>query len=121
MADVPAEMKERIQQEGMARAFKRLETPLRALNIATSYAGVMYPAEELRGFLVMWRQALADYVGLAPDSRSVLVYDRSVDEAYFVRGRCPMGATLKIVEPCWRLNGEVVIRGEAQVVNGWVR
>jgi hypothetical protein len=121
MADIPGDMREKIQQEGLARAFRRLETPLRALNMATSARGVNYPAEELRGFLVMWRQALADYIGLIPDDRSVLVYDRSVDEAYFVRGRCQVGATLSVVEPCWRINGEVVIRGEALVVTGWVR
>lgn len=121
LADIPGEMRDRLQQEGMSRVFRRLETPLRALNMATSGKGVNYPAEELRGFLVMWRQALSDYVGLLPDDRSVLVYERSVDEAYFVRGRCQVGATLTVVEPCWRLNGEVVIRGEALVVQGWVR
>ncbi|MDQ2731962.1 MAG: hypothetical protein M3Y56_09905 [Armatimonadota bacterium] len=118
LADIPGEMRDRLQQEGMSRVFRRLETPLRALNMATSSKGVNYPAEELRGFLVMWRQALSDYVGLLPDDRSVLVYERSVDEAYFVRGRCQVGATLTVVEPCWRLNGEVVIRGEALVVQG---
>ncbi|MCA1596675.1 MAG: hypothetical protein LC772_09670 [Chloroflexi bacterium] len=121
LADIPREMRERIQQEGMARAFRRLETPLRALNMATSRKGTTYPAEEMRGFLIMWRQALADYIGLLPDDRSVLVYERSVDEAYFVRGRCTIGAHLSVIEPCWRLNGEVVVRGEAQVVQGWVR
>lgn len=121
LADIPREMRERIQQEGMARAFRRLETPLRALNMATSRKGTSYPAEEMRGFLIMWRQALADYMGLLPDDRSVLVYERSVDEAYFVRGRCTIGAHLSVIEPCWRLNGEVVVRGEAQVVQGWVR
>jgi hypothetical protein len=121
LADVPTDLREQIQRDGMARAFRRLETPLRALNIVTSRKGVNYPAEELRGFLLMWRQALGDYLGLVADDRSVLVYDRSVDEAYFVRGRCQVGAHLTIVEPCWKLDGVVVVRGEAQVIQGWVR
>jgi hypothetical protein len=121
LADIPSDLRDRIQQEGMARAVRRLETPLRALNMATSRKGSAYPPDELRGFLVMWRQALADYLGLVPDERSALIYDRAVDEAYFVRGRCSTGAHLTVVEPCWRLNGDVVIRGEAQVVQGWVR
>ncbi|HET6383823.1 MAG TPA: hypothetical protein VFJ58_10565 [Armatimonadota bacterium] len=121
MADIPGDLRERIQQDGMARSLRRLETPLRALHMATSRKGSGYPAEELRGFLLMWRQALADYVGLVADERSVIVYERSVDEAYFVRGRCEVGAHLTILEPCWKLNGEVVVRGEAQVVQGWVR
>jgi hypothetical protein len=121
LADIPSDLRDRIQQEGMARAVRRLETPLRALNMATSRKGAAYPPDELRGFLVMWRQALADYLGLVPDERSALIYDRAVDEAYFVRGRCTTGAHLTVVEPCWRLNGDVVIRGEAQVVQGWVR
>ncbi|HET6384953.1 MAG TPA: hypothetical protein VFJ58_16285 [Armatimonadota bacterium] len=114
LADVPSEIRDRIEIESLLRLVRKLETPLRALHTATSRKGV--PPDEMRRFLLMWRQALGDYLELEPDERSVLTYDRSADEAYFVRGYCVPGARLAILEPCWRLHGRVAIRGEARVI-----
>jgi hypothetical protein len=116
MAEVPTELRERIKEEELIRIIRRLETPLRALHVATSRKGVEYPAEELRFFLLMWRQALGDYVGLLPDERSVLVYEPGTDDSYFVRGLCEPGSHLVVLESCWTLNGRVVVRGEARVL-----
>ncbi|MCA1595028.1 MAG: hypothetical protein LC772_01165 [Chloroflexi bacterium] len=116
LADVPSEIRERIKEDELVRIIRRLETPLRALHAATSRKGVEYPADELRHFLLIWRQALGDYLTLLPDERSVLVYESGTDDSYFVRGRCEPGSHIVVLEPCWTLNGRVVVRGEARVI-----
>ena len=51
-----------------------------------------------------------------PDAYSgaVRTYDLNTERDYTVHGRCQPGEPLRILVPCWRLHGAVVVRGEAE-------
>ena len=120
VADIPAELKERLQLEALRSTFFRLENQLRFLLRATFQDDHGEGRDEARNILWLWRQGLEQEARLAPDTYpgAVRRYEPEMAEAYFVPGQCQLGDPLRIVTPCWRLDGGVVVRGEAEPYEG---
>jgi len=120
LADVPDELKERLQKDALRGAFYRLENQLRFLLRATFEDDAPDEQDEARNILWLWRQGLEQEVRLKPETYpgAVLRYEAGMVESYFVPARCQLGEPLRIVTPCWRLDGDVVVRGEAEPYDG---
>ena len=43
-------------------------------------------------------------------------YEPEMETAYTIDGRCQAGDLLRIRVPCWRMNEQVVVRGEAELM-----
>lgn len=118
VASIPPELRRRLQEEAIRGAFSRLEMPLRFLLNATTPGREPRSIEMCHEILRLWRQGLEREVRLTPDDppNSVRAYDPSMDLAYNIHGCCRPGQWLRILIPCWRLNGVVVVRGEAEPI-----
>jgi hypothetical protein len=116
IADIPVTLRKRLQEEAIRAAFHRLEMPLRFLMLATTTGRQPQTLEECYDILNLWRQGLEQEIRLTPDAYvgAVRSYDPSVESDYTVHGQCEPGEPLRIVVPAWRLQGEVVVRGEAE-------
>jgi hypothetical protein len=116
MADVPQDLKRRLQAEAVQKTFHRLETPLRFLLYATVPGQEPQSVQECHDILNLWRQGLEKEARLVPDAYSgaVLPYEPGLERAYHINGRCEPGDPVLISVPAWRIQGEVVVRGEAE-------
>jgi hypothetical protein len=116
LADIPPELKRRIEDEAIQEAFHRLETPLRMLVYATQPGQEPRSIQECRDILDLWRHGLEQEVRLVPDAYTgaVISYQPALDCAYHINGRCESGDAVRISVPAWRVHGEVVVRGEAE-------
>jgi hypothetical protein len=116
LADIPAALKRRLQEEAVQATFHRLETPLRFLLYATAPGREPSTVEEYQGIVHLWRQGLEKEARLIPDhfAGAIQRYEPAMQEAYLIKGRCEPGQTVRITVPAWRLHGEVVVRGEAE-------
>jgi hypothetical protein len=119
LADVPEEMKEKIREEAVLSVFNRLSSPLRLLLYATEPGKEPPTAEEFQQILSVWRCELQDSVNLKPDGYpgAIQPYQPEMEAAYTIAGRCTNGDLLRVTVPCWRLFGQVVVRGEAEKVD----
>lgn len=117
-ADIPAELRRQVQEEAVTVTFRRLQGPLRALLQASA------PGQEpasLHDYLQLFyrcRQALEQEIFLTPDAYpgAVRTYTLDFERDYVVHGRCQVGDPVRILVPCWRLRGEIVVRGEAEPI-----
>jgi hypothetical protein len=116
IADIPPELRRRLQEEAIRAAFHRLEMPLRFLMHATASGRQPQSVRECQEILDLWRQSLEQEILLTPDAYSGAVrsYEPAMERDYTIHGRCRDGEPLRIVIPCWRLHGETVVRGEAE-------
>jgi hypothetical protein len=116
VADIPPELRRRLQEEAIRTAFHRLEMPLRFLMHATAPGRGPGSVQECQEILDLWRQSLEQEVRLTPDAYcgAVRSYEPAMERDYTIHGRCQDGEPLRIVIPCWRLHGETVVRGEAE-------
>jgi hypothetical protein len=116
MADIPPILKRRLQEEAVQKTFHRLETPLRFLLYATVPGQEPQSIEECHGILNLWRQGLEKEARLVADAYSgaVIPYEPALERAYHINGRCEIGDPLRITIPAWRIQGDVVVRGEAE-------
>jgi hypothetical protein len=116
LADIPALLKRRLQEEALQTTFHRLEMPLRFLLYATAPGREPTSLEEYQGIVNLWRQGLETEARLMPDNftGAVRCYEPTMDDAYTIKGRCTPGQQLRITIPAWRLHGQVVVRGEAE-------
>jgi hypothetical protein len=118
VADIPPRLRRRIEEEALRRAFSRLQMPLRLLLYATTPENASQPAEQFREILGLWRHGLEQELALAPDSYvgAVRPYEDEMDEGYTIRGTPRPGDPVRVLVPSWCLDGEVVVRGEAEPV-----
>jgi len=118
VASIPPELRRRLQEEAIRSAFGRLEMPLRFLLNATTPGREPESIDMCHEILRLWRQGLEREIRLEPgDAPNTLRrYEPSVDLEYNVHGRCRPGDSLRVLIPCWRLNGQIVVRGEAEPV-----
>jgi hypothetical protein len=116
IADIPVTLRRRLQEDAIRKAFYRLEMPLRFLLHATTPGREPKSVEECNDILSLWRQALEQEILLQPDAYTGAIrsYEPTMERDYTIHGRCQPGAPLRVVIPCWRLQGEVVVRGEAE-------
>jgi hypothetical protein len=116
MADIPQRLKRRLQEEAVHKTFHRLETPLRFLLYATVPGQEPQSIQECQDILNLWRQGLEKEARLVPDAYcgAVIPYEPSMERAYHVNGRCEAGDPVRVTVPAWRIQGEVVVRGEAE-------
>jgi hypothetical protein len=119
MADIPQTLKRRLQEEAVHKTFFRLETPLRFLLYATVPGQEPQSVQECHDILNLWRQGLEKEARLVPDAYcgAVIPYEPSIERAYHVNGRCEPGDPVRITVPAWRIQGDVVVRGEAEPLN----
>lgn len=119
VADVSEKVKAQIREEAVLSAFNRLETSLRLLLYATAPGKEPPSPERYQQILNVWRYELEHRIRLTPDTYcgAVQRYDPEMDAAYSVDGRCEPGDLLRIRVPCWRMYDQVVIRGEAEIVD----
>jgi hypothetical protein len=120
VADVPEQVKAQIREEAVLDAFNRLESSLRLLLHATTPGKEPPSPERLQQILSVWRYELEHRVKLTPDTYcgAIQRYDADMDAAYAIDARCQEGDLLRIRVPCWRMFNHVVIRGEAELVDG---
>jgi hypothetical protein len=120
LADIPTELKRRLQQEAVQATFHRLEMPLRFLLYATASGREPGSLSECQEILHLWRQGLEQEARLIPDgfSGAIRNYDPAMESVYSVKGRCTTGQQVRITVPAWRLHGEVIVRGEAEPYEG---
>jgi hypothetical protein len=120
IADIPPVLKRRLQDEAIQQVFHRLETPLRFLLYATVPGQEPGSIRECHDILNMWRQGLEKEARLVPDAYSgaVIPYEPLLERAYHINGRCEPGDPLQITIPAWRIHGVVVVRGEAELLEG---
>jgi hypothetical protein len=118
VADIPTVLRRQLEEDAIRRTFHRLEMPLRLLMYATSPDREPESPTEFRDILNLWRQRLEQEVLLTPDAYAGAVrdYDPAMEREYTIHGRCRTGEPVRILIPCWRLNGEVVVRGEAEPI-----
>jgi hypothetical protein len=116
IADIPASLKRRLQEEALQATFHRLEMPLRFLLYATAPGREPGSLDEYQSIVNLWRQGLESEARLLPDNfaGAVRCYEPAMDHAYIIKGRCTPGQQLRITVPAWRLHGQVVVRGEAE-------
>jgi hypothetical protein len=118
VASIPPELRRRLQEEAIRSAFGRLEMQLRFLLNATTPGREPESIDLCHEILRLWRQGLEREIRLEPgDAPNALRrYEPAMDLEYNVHGRCRPGDALRILVPCWRLNGQIVVRGEAEPV-----
>jgi hypothetical protein len=118
-ASVPPEIRRRLQEEAIRAAFGRLEMPLRFLLNATTPGREPESLEMCHEILRLWRQGLERELRLEPGDppNAVRHYEPAMDLEYNIHGRCRPGDPLRILIPCWRLKGQIVVRGEAEPVS----
>jgi hypothetical protein len=118
VADVPEKIKAQIREEALLHAFHRLESSLRLLLYATTPGNEPPTPERCQQILNVWRFELEHRVHLTPDTYcgAIQRYEAEMDSAYAISGRCQPGDLLRIRVPCWRLHEQIVIRGEAELV-----
>lgn len=118
MADVPETVKTQIRDAALLDMFNQLESSLRLLLYATAPGKEPPSAERCRQILSVWRFELEQRVNLTPDTYcgAVQQYEPEMDTAYTIYGRVNKGDLLRIRVPCWRMQQQVVVRGEAEVV-----
>jgi len=116
LADIPPDLKRRVQQEAVQATFHRLEMPLRFLLYATASGHEPGSLSECQDILHLWRQGLEQEARLIPDgfSGAIRSYDSEMESVYTVKGRCMPGQQVRITVPAWRLHGEVIVRGGAE-------
>ena len=119
VADVPEKVKAQIREDAVLTTFNRLESSLRLLLFATTPDREPPTAEDCQEILNVWRYELEHRVKLAPDTYcgAVQRYEPAMEEAYAIDGRCEPGDLLRIRVPCWRMFDQIVVRGEAEVVD----
>jgi hypothetical protein len=120
VASIPPDLRRRLQEEAIRSAFGRLEMPLRFLLTATTPGREPQSVDMCHEILRLWRQGLEREIRLEPgDAAGALRrYEPAIDLEYNVHGRCRPGDSLRVLIPCWRLNGQIVVRGEAEPVAG---
>lgn len=120
LADVPENLKAQIREEAVLDTFNRLEASLRLLLHATTPGKEPPSTERYQQILNVWRYELEHRINLQPDTYcgAVQKYEAAMDPAYIIDGRCQPGDLLRIRVPCWRMRDKIVIRGEAEVVEG---
>jgi len=120
VADVPESVKAQIREEAVLTTFNRLEASLRLLLYATTPDRQPPTAEDCHQILNVWRYELEHQVNLTPDTYcgAVQRYEPEMETSYIIDGRCESGALLRIRVPCWRMNERVVVRGEAELLDG---
>jgi hypothetical protein len=119
VADVPEKVKAQLRDEAILDTFNRLEASLRLLLYATTPGKEPADTERYRQILSVWRYELEHRVNLTPDTYcgAVQFYQPEMESAYTIDGRCAAGDRLLIRVPCWRMNDQVVIRGEAELLD----
>jgi hypothetical protein len=119
MADVPETVKTQIRDAALLDMFNQLESSLRLLLYATAPGKEPPSAERCQQILSVWRFELEQRVNLLPDTYcgAVQQYEPAMDSAYIIYGRVNTGDLLRIRVPCWRMQEQVVVRGEAEVVD----
>jgi hypothetical protein len=118
VADVPENVKAQIRDAAVLDMFNQLESSLRLLLYATAPGKEPPTAERCQQILSVWRFELEERVNLLPDTYcgAVQPYEPVMDSAYTIYGRVNAGDLLRIRVPCWRMQAQVVVRGEAEVV-----
>ena len=119
MADVPEAVKAQIRDAALLDMFNQLESSLRLLLYATAPGKEPPSAERCQQILSVWRFELEQRVNLLPDTYcgAVQQYDPAMESAYIIYGRVRAGDLLRIRVPCWRMQEQIVVRGEAEVVD----
>ena len=119
IADVPESLKAQLRDEAVLDTFNRLQASLRLLLYATTPGKEPPDAERCHQILSVWRYELEHRVRLTPDTYcgAVQRYEPEMAEAYTIDGRCQEGDLLLIRVPCWRMNEQVVVRGEAELID----
>lgn len=114
--DIPPELQRRLREEAIQQTFHRLEMPLRLLLYATEANESPRSVQECHEIMRFWRQALERETGLAPDTAigTVLPYQPALEGAYQVQGECEAGADMRVLVPAWRMDAEVIVRGQAE-------
>jgi hypothetical protein len=118
MASIPPPLRRRLQEEAIRAAFGRLEMPLRFLLNATTPGREPQSIDMCHEILRLWRHGLEREIRLEPgDAPNALRrYEPTLDLEYNIHGRCRPGDSLRVLIPCWRLNGQIVVRGEAEPI-----
>jgi hypothetical protein len=118
LADVPDGVRAKIREEAVLSAFHQLEASLRLLLYATTPGKEPPDRERCHEILNVWRYELEHRIHLVPDTYcgAVQRYESTMDESYTVDGRARPGDLLRIRVPCWRMYEQVVIRGEAELL-----
>lgn len=116
IASIPPEIRRRLQEEAVRSAFGRLEMPLRFLLNATTPGREPQSIDMCHEILRLWRHGLEREIRLEPGDppNALRRYEPSMDLEYNIHGRCRPGDALRVLIPCWRLNGQIVVRGEAE-------
>jgi hypothetical protein len=115
-ADIPTDLRHEVQDEAIRATLCRLQGTLRALLSASTPGGEPRSVEECVQLFHNCRHALEQEVFLTADAYpgAVRSYTIEFERDYTVHGRCQLGEPVRIVVPCWRLRGHVVVRGEAE-------
>jgi hypothetical protein len=116
VADIPVELRHELQSEAVRETLRRLQGTLRALLAASTPGREPASVAECMQLFDNCRRALEQEVFLAADAYpgAVRSYSTDLEKEYVVHGRCQAGEPVRILVPCWRLRGEVVVRGEAE-------
>jgi hypothetical protein len=116
VADIPVELRHEVQSDAVRETFCRLQASLRALLAASLPGAQPGSVAECLQLFYNCRHALEQEIFLSPDAYAGAVRDYSIEfeRGYVVHGRCEIGEPVRILVPCWRLHGEVVVRGEAE-------
>jgi hypothetical protein len=119
VADVPEKVKAQIREEAVRDTFNRLEASLRLLLYATTPGKEPPTSERCQQILSVWRYELEHRLYLTPDTYcgAVQRYEAEMEVSYTIDGRCAPGDLLRIRVPCWRMNDQVVVRGEAELID----
>jgi len=116
VADIPVELRHEVQDEAVRETFCRLQGTLGALLAASTPGAEPISVAECLQLFYNCRHALEREIFLTADAYpgAVRTYSVEFERDYVVHGRCQVGEPVRIVVPCWRLRGEVVVRGEAE-------
>jgi hypothetical protein len=120
-AAAPADLDRDLLDEPSLFAGLQLEEPSGPLAVADIPVELRHEAQpgsvaECLQLFYNCRHALEQEIFLSPDAYAGAVRDYSIEfeRGYVVHGRCEIGEPVRILVPCWRLHGEVVVRGEAE-------
>jgi hypothetical protein len=116
VADIPVALRHEVQDTAVRETFRRLQETLRALLAASMPDAKPLSLAEYLSLFHHCRHALEREIFLTADAYpgAVRTYSAEFERDYVVHGRCQVGEPVRIVVPCWRLRGEVVVRGEAE-------
>lgn len=116
VADIPVDVRHELQDDAVRGTLCRLQGPLRALLAAATPGAEPRSVEECMRLFQECRHALEQEIFLAADAYpgAVRTYTAEFERDYVLHGRCQIGEPVRIVVPCWRLRGDVVVRGEAE-------